>query len=885
MRRNQHSNRLERLGHATLAVAILCQLPAWHLWAQAAPTPAVRADFNIPAGNLSAALDQFSTQTGIQTLFQIDQLAGKHVGALSGQMTWREVLDRLLRGSGLEYQQVNATTVIVRPAGLHPKSNARPATAPSSGKASAETKPAVTDMQSVTVTGTRIRNGTQASPVVTLDAQRIQEEGFTDLGQVIRSLPQNFTGGQNPGVLMGNVTGGGLANQNVTGGSGLNLRGLGPDASLTLLNGRRLSYGGFVQAVDISAIPVEAVDRVDIVPDGASAIYGSDAVGGVGNVILKRDFDGVQIGARYGAAADGGLTTRDYTATAGTTWSGGGLIATYQDASTDPIYARQRSYTEQLPSPSTIYPGSQLSSGLLSVHQALGDSVELSLDALRTRRDQSYRYYYGSTATYRNLAPVTTTTFAAPSAEFFLPHDWSLTVGGSWGKDERVQRQTTITTATGEGKLATHECDCNQIRTYELDAEGPLFELPAGDARLAVGAGWRRNRYIDFDYMTRTPYEGGDERTRFAYAEFNLPLVSGHSGDAGGAVLTATAAARIEDYDSFGSVTTPKLGLVYNMNPDFTLKASWGRSFKAPTLYQRYSPTYVLLVDPAIRGGVGYGADAILFEVGGNGVNLKPERARTFSTTLAFHPVALPGMQAELSWFDIDYVDRVVQPINNYSEELTNPVYAEFVDYSPSPEALAQYLAAASIVANLTPGAYDPSRVIGVVQTGYVNATRQRIKGVDLSGSYRFDAGPGQLTVRGAASWLDSTQQTAGTPTDYDLSGTLFNPARINGRIGLVWDRGGFSASAFANYVGGVADTGRNRSGASMTTLDTTLRYATGNRGGAWSGVEFALTVSNLFDRDPPLYAPAAPLYVAPYDSTNYSAIGRFVSASISKRW
>ncbi len=117
-------------------------------------------------------------------------------------------------------------------------------------------------LDTVQVTGTRIKGGTTPSPVITIDSTRIREEGFTDLGEVIRSLPQNFGGGQNPGVAVGATAGaGGLANQNVTGGSALNLRGLGPDATLTLLNGRRLSYGGFVQAVDISAIPIEAVDR------------------------------------------------------------------------------------------------------------------------------------------------------------------------------------------------------------------------------------------------------------------------------------------------------------------------------------------------------------------------------------------------------------------------------------------------------------------------------------------------------------------------------------------------------------------------------------------------------------------------------------------------
>src|SRR5690606_6864079 len=162
------------------------------------------------------------------------------------------------------------------------------------------------------------------------------------LGEVIRAVPQNFNGGQNPGVTLGS---GGLANQNLTGGSSLNLRGLGPDATLTLLNGRRLAYGGFVRAIDIGAISVGAVDRMEIMADGASAIYGSDAVGGVGNVILKRDYEGIEIAARYGNATGGGLATREYSATAGTVWTGGGMIAAYQDTTVDPIRAADRAYT------------------------------------------------------------------------------------------------------------------------------------------------------------------------------------------------------------------------------------------------------------------------------------------------------------------------------------------------------------------------------------------------------------------------------------------------------------------------------------------------------------------------------------------------------------
>src|SRR3546814_14525488 len=88
----------------------------------------------------------------------------------------------------------------------------------------------------------------------------------------------------------------------------------------------------------------------------------------------------------HGTAIDGGLTTHEYTATAGTTWSSGGLIATYKGGSVDPIHASQRSYTDHLPEPATLYPGSDLHSGLVSAHQALGESTVLRVDALRTKR-------------------------------------------------------------------------------------------------------------------------------------------------------------------------------------------------------------------------------------------------------------------------------------------------------------------------------------------------------------------------------------------------------------------------------------------------------------------------------------------------------------------
>lgn len=872
------------MGKNTLRVAILnaiLLMGGTMAYAQTAYAQGQAQTYSIEAGDLESVLSRFGTQSRIQLIYPPELLAGKRSNGLTGSHTPTEALRRLLEGSGLEAERVNDSTVVIKAASAPP---AQPQAVTRNIPAPAQSEQAeVQELERLTVTGTRIRGGETPSPVITIGSERIQEEGFTDLGEVVRSVPQNFSGGQNPGVLSGNLAGAGNANQNMTGGSGLNLRGLGPDATLTLLNGRRMAYGGYVQSVDISAIPVEAVERIEIVADGASAIYGSDAVGGVGNVILKRDFDGVTVGARYGTATDDGMTTREYNVTAGTTWSSGGLIATYKDVSVDPIYSDQRDYTEQLIDPSTLYPGSDLRSGLVSAHQSLGDYVELRLDALRTEREQLHIYNITTSNSY--VTPDTTTTLVSPSVDFLLPNDWTLSIGGSWGKDEHEQYRVQTAFSTGVSTVATNLCYCNESRTYEVGAEGPVFALPAGDARLAVGAGYRSNEFREINHNSGITTVQGEESARFAYAEINLPLISPNQNVAGARRLALTAAVRGEDYDSFGGVTTPKLGLIYGPSADFTLKASWGKSFKAPTLFERNYAETAYLMPPNFYGGAGYPAGSTLLVLDGGNQSLEPERARTWSASLAFHPEVLPGLEAELTWFQIDYTNRVLRAITSTSQALTNPIYAPFVHYSPSAELQAELIANADAFSNFVGAPYDPSNVVALVYTQYVNVARQDIQGVDLSGSYRFDLGSGRLTLRGSATWLDSSQQTSPVQDPFDLSGTLSNPAKVNSRIGAVWNQGGFSASAFANYKSGVTNRLDDVKSSSFTTFDTTVRYVTGEDRNAWSGMEFSLSVNNLFNRAPPLYSVTSPLSVPPYDSLNYSAIGRFLSVSISKHW
>jgi outer membrane receptor protein involved in Fe transport len=413
---------------------------------------------------------------------------------------------------------------------------------------------------------------------------------------------------------------------------------------------------------------------------------------------------------------------------------------------------------------------------------------------------------------------------------------------------------------------------------YEVDAEGPLFSLPGGDARLAVGAGYRRN---DFRYLyIGSPVANGKEGSRFAYTELNLPLVSPDQNAAGIHRLELTGAIRTEDYDNYGRVTTPKIGLIYSPGADWTLKASWGKSFKEPTLYQGYIEQFSYLYPVATFGGTG---DTTALYLNGGNLTLTPERAKTWSASIAFHPEALPRLETELTAFHIDYTNRIIQPITDISGVLTNPIYVDFVTHDPSAEEKAAVLASTEFT-NYTGSPYDPGKLVAIVDNRFVNASRQRIKGIDLSGSYRFDLAKSGLTLRGSISWLDSERALTSTSVFSDSAGILFYPAKVNGRAGAVWTRGGLAASIFGNYRSGVTNLAEGTKGASFTTLDLTLRYDTGARDGLFANMEFEASAQNLLNRRPPLHVVTS-FENAPYDSTNYSAIGRFLSFSISKRW
>ena len=174
--------------------------------------------------------------------------------------------------------------------------------------AAQEAAPAI---QRVEVTGSSIKRIAKegALPVQVITFDQIEKQGITSAEQLLSTISSNGTGADN--MTSGNNVFGADADRVSGGASFASLRGLGPNSTLVLLNGRRIAtHGASGKAVDLNSIPMGAIARVEILKDGASAIYGTDAIGGVINFILKTDYKGVEASATTNSTEAGGGMNR-----------------------------------------------------------------------------------------------------------------------------------------------------------------------------------------------------------------------------------------------------------------------------------------------------------------------------------------------------------------------------------------------------------------------------------------------------------------------------------------------------------------------------------------------------------------------------------------------
>ena len=268
--------------HLTVATIACIAFVATSAWAATSARAAPKA-FNLSAQDVTTGTARFGRQADVQILIPGDIARNRRINAVHGRYEIAQALAVMLQGTGLEARQVSDGVYVLVAVAAKSQLTGPP---PSTVRSPPPVPPAPVE---VIVTGTRIRkpNATSASPVISLDQQELTFGGMFNLEDALNRLPQvraDSTQFQNGSDIDGRAK--------------VNLRNLGWQRTLVLLDGQRLLP---VQAIDLNIIPSALVRRVDVLTGGASSTYGSDAVAGVINFVLDKHFDGVQISGSYGA--------------------------------------------------------------------------------------------------------------------------------------------------------------------------------------------------------------------------------------------------------------------------------------------------------------------------------------------------------------------------------------------------------------------------------------------------------------------------------------------------------------------------------------------------------------------------------------------------------
>jgi len=265
--------------------------------AQTAPA-SPRVTLSMQEQPLADALAAFARQTGKQIVFYFDDAARLRAGAVNGTFSEPEALRRILGNSGLDYVYINERTIGVgrRDArGRFVFARRRPNAGDSAAAVAVPSEP-------IFVTGSRIvrRDFQASSPIVTLDSETFESVSTFAIETPLNQLPQFV-----PALSQFETMDVQSSATSTPGASTLNLRGLGSNRNLVLIDGRRAQPVNGALLVDINSIPAAAIQRVEIITGGASAVYGADAVSGVVNFILKKNYDGIELDGQYGTTQRG----------------------------------------------------------------------------------------------------------------------------------------------------------------------------------------------------------------------------------------------------------------------------------------------------------------------------------------------------------------------------------------------------------------------------------------------------------------------------------------------------------------------------------------------------------------------------------------------------
>ena len=294
-----------RRGRRVLWLATAAAAGLLAVSATAASAEAQDKRITIPAEDASASIPALARQSGLQVFAPTDAVRGVRTNPVNGTFTPMEALNRLLAGTGLHAVQTGDNAVSIRRAEA-PDGQAQQTNSAQSAPPAAPTSSTVGE---VVVTGTRIKRPgfDTLEAALSTNAKEIEDRGYQNVADVLQDTPGFGIPGSSP--LAAGQARVGIAQSNA------NFFGLGAQRTLTLVDGQRFVSSNTAQTagsnappgdeVDLNLIPVGLIDHVETVAIGGAPVYGSDAIAGTVNIILKQHFDGLQMSAQYGITEKG----------------------------------------------------------------------------------------------------------------------------------------------------------------------------------------------------------------------------------------------------------------------------------------------------------------------------------------------------------------------------------------------------------------------------------------------------------------------------------------------------------------------------------------------------------------------------------------------------
>ncbi|NRR31694.1 TonB-dependent receptor [Oxalobacteraceae bacterium] len=881
--------------------------------------------------------------------------------------------------------------------------NAAPVAGEGAPTVNAQPAAAAERAQVVTVTGTSIRGiAPTGAALKKMSIEDISASGATTATELLRSIPElgsfNATGintGSNQANFVDQpaIHGIGVGN----GGGGL---------TLILLDGHRLPGAGINQtAPDAGVIPQSALERVEVMADGGSSIYGSDAVAGVINFVTRRRFDGAETNFKSGYGD--GYQTKNFSHLQGKTWEGGSLLLDYERSENTALNGTSRAYIVNNQtgvggpdsrstncSPANIstggvnyalsasgaatagssnrcevnrrndlYPAQHRDQVFASLKHEVSDTVNLYGSFLFSSRKMAtqvagdgvtsgglsvtvpssspfYLPIAGVSAaphsvTYNpsrdfaqgftnNVGTLTSSTVAG--ANITLPNDWNAQLELNYGLERDDVREHGINQAlamsAAEGGTfnpygvgaATNPALLAQIGDYQTryfarqtikqgraKFDGPLFAIPGGDVRTALGVDLREEQFQGLtssgpaEAPAATFTAGGKRKISSVFGEVFVPAVGSANRVPGVHKLDVSLAARYDHYDDVGSTVNPKAGVTWAVVDGAQLRFSAGRSFHAPSLADAGTAIDTRAIHfPCIPGvyigcGSAQSSDYTVVLAGGNST-LKPETAKTLNIGFDLSPALLNGFKVSATYFRIDYKDVITFPTFGPVVD-SAAAYAKYRTTRPAGVSDAQWL---STVAPLLAGFRHDGAVypdLATLPTAVYDLRRQNfadeyIRGIDFNVGYAFKNSLGKFNVDlSGTRMLKFDQIVPGIAQPLELLGTNY-AVRNKARTQFGFANADVTANLFVNYTDGYRNSKISpaQSVSSFTTLDTYLAWNL--RGdGLLRDTKLSFNISNLLDKNPPVYLTSGENGITGFDPSASSALGRVVSVALQKRW